>query len=221
MKRFIAGCMAIAALALTGCAQPLPVQKDFSAMKSERPASILVLPALNSSLEVDGPFGVVAQATEPLAEAGYYVFPVALVAETFKQNGLSDAGMIHELPIDRLRDIFGADAALYLDVKEYGSSYAVFGSSVTVAIEAKLVSLRSGEVLWDGARMFSEQHGGSGGGLLGAMLAAVISQVANSLSDRSFLVADIASKLLYPPSANGGLLPGPYAPGYEEAMAQP
>lgn len=218
MKRILKGMFSLALVTLVGCAQA-PVKKDYTALRSEKPASILVLPALNSSLEVDAPFGVVAQATEPLAEAGYYVFPVALVAETFKQNGLHDAGIIHTVPIERLREIFGADTALYLDVKEYGSSYAVFSSSVTVAIDAKLVSLHTGETLWEGTRQFAEQSN-SGGGLLGAMISAVVAQVSNTLSDRSFAVSDITNHLLYAPHIEGGLLPGPYAENYESVMSQ-
>jgi hypothetical protein len=63
---------------------------------------------------------MLAQATLPLAESGYYVIPVSLASETFKQNGLANAADIH-VPVQKLRDIFGADAALYINVTDYGT----------------------------------------------------------------------------------------------------
>ncbi|WP_233639706.1 GNA1162 family protein, partial [Achromobacter xylosoxidans] len=104
---------------------------DYAAFRESKPASILVLPPLNTSVDVAAGAAVLAQATMPLAESGYYVVPVAVMEETFKQNGLTNADEIHELPAARLREIFGADAALYMTVKQYGSSYAVLSSSIT------------------------------------------------------------------------------------------
>ena len=74
-------------LVLGGCAAPQ--HYDYTAYRANRPASIVVLPALNNSLEVAAGYTVLSRATYPLAKAGYYVFPVALVDETLKKNGLT------------------------------------------------------------------------------------------------------------------------------------
>ena len=84
---------------------------------------------------------MMSQTTAPLAESGYYVFPVTLVDESFKQNGLTMPADIHAVPINKLREIFGADAALYINVKQYGTSYAVISSETRVTAEARLVDL--------------------------------------------------------------------------------
>src|SRR5690606_28429952 len=90
-------CAISVALLATGCAtQQKPY--DYAEFKQARPASILVLPPLNSSQEVIAPYGMLSQATLPLAESGYYVVPVALAEETFKQNGLSIPADIHQVP---------------------------------------------------------------------------------------------------------------------------
>ncbi|MDP1142637.1 GNA1162 family protein, partial [Klebsiella pneumoniae] len=81
----------------------------------------LVLPPLNESPEVQASYSLVSQVTYPLAEAGYYVLPIALVDETFRQNGLTTANDIQAVPPTKLHDIFGADAALYITVTEYGT----------------------------------------------------------------------------------------------------
>ena len=111
---------------LAGCATA--PGKDYSAYRAAKPASILVLPPINDAPEV--------QATLPLAEAGYYVLPVTLVSETFRQNGLEIASDIHEVAPAKLQEIFGADAALYLRVTRYGTTYQVIQSATVVSVEA-------------------------------------------------------------------------------------
>jgi hypothetical protein len=208
----VGGMVALLA-ALAGCANA-PLHMDYSAFRESKPTSILVLPPINSSLEVAAPNAVLAQATRPLAESGYYVFPVALVDETFKENGLAAAGDIHALPPAKLHEIFGADTALYLDVKKYGSSYAILSSSVTVEVEAALLDLRSGVKLWEG-KAIAVETSGSGGGLIGMLVSAVVNQIANTLSDRSFHVAAITNQQLLFAGRPGGLLHGPRSPNYE------
>ena len=45
----------------------------------QNPTSIVVLPPVNTSPDVKATYSMLAQVTHPLAEAGYYVLPVALV----------------------------------------------------------------------------------------------------------------------------------------------
>ena len=48
------------------------------------------------------------------------MLPVAVTEETFRHNGIISAQDAQELPVAKLREIFGADAALYLDVRHRG-----------------------------------------------------------------------------------------------------
>jgi len=135
---------------LTVCATPR-APYDYTAFKRSRPASFLILPPLNETPEVKATIGVMASTALPLAEAGYYVMPVSLVDETFKQNGLTVPEDIHNVATDKLDNIFGADAAVYPKVKKYGTTYFVLGSQTVVTIEGKIVDLRNGRVIWAGA----------------------------------------------------------------------
>ncbi|HZG20328.1 MAG TPA: DUF799 domain-containing protein [Herbaspirillum sp.] len=202
---------------LSGCAtQRAP--HDYTAYKAARPASILVLPPLNASTEVIAPAGMLAQATRPLSESGYYVIPVSLAAETFRQNGLSNAADIHELPARQLHQIFGADAALYMSIKDYGTAYQVVQSETVVAADAKLVDLRSGMLLWEGSARASsrEQQQNSGGGLVGILLSAVINQIISTSTDASYKIAGITSHRLLSAGVQNGLLYGPRSPQYQK-----
>lgn len=209
------------ALLATGCANRNAY--DYTVYKQNIPKSVLILPPLNSTPEVKATYSMLAQMSAPLAEAGYYVFPVALVDETFKQNGLTTARDIHDVSPAKLREIFGADAALYVDIKSYGVTYAVIMSDVTVSAEARLVDLKAGQLLWDGkaTASSSEQRNNSGGGLAGILVSALVNQITNTLLDRSHTYAGITSQRLLSPRPPNGVLYGPRSPLYgKDGVAQ-
>ena len=90
--------------------------------------------------------------------------PVALVDETFKQNGLNNAVEISQVPAAKLRSIFGADAALYVKVTDYGTQYRVLSSATIVTATASLVDLKTGTTLWTGSASASSEEGQSNNG---------------------------------------------------------
>jgi len=198
---------------LGGCAHPA---YDYSSFKESRPASILVLPPLNSSPDVAATYSLLSEATFPLAESGYYVLPVALVDETFRQNGLDSPADIHQLPVEKLRQIFGADAALYIEVKEYGTRYVVVASDTRVTAAARLVDLRSGKTLWAGAATASsnENNNSSGLGLAGLLIKAIVEQVVSNLADKAHAVAGVTANRLLAAGRPNGILYGPRSPLY-------
>lgn len=216
MMRRILTCIATlgTVMLFAGCAVPTK-QVNYAAFKASRPRSIVVLPPLNESPDIKATYAMLSQATYPLAESGYYVLPVALVDETFRQNGLTVPGDIHTVPVPKLREIFGADAALYVTVTDYGSRYQVLSSVTRVAANAKLVDLKSGDVLWSGTAVAAKDSSSSGGGLIGMLVTAAINQVANHLTDASYPVAGATSVRLLSAGRPGGILYGPRSPKYQ------
>jgi hypothetical protein len=203
-----------AALLLGGCAvkrQPY----DYSSFREARPASILVLPPLNASPDISATYSMMAQTTVPLAESGYYVYPVTLVAETFKQNGLTTPTDIHAVSTSKLREIFGADAALYINVTQYGTSYAILSSETRVTAEARLVDLRSGKTLWTGSATASSAEGESNNGNLISMLVkAAVRQIIETISSQGHVIAGRTSSRLLSAGRPDGILYGPRSPMY-------
>lgn len=202
------------ALSFAGCATPRHI--DYTAYKSSRPKSILILPPINQSPDVNGGIGVLSQMTQPLAEAGYYVVPVALMAETFAQNGLTTPNDIHAVAPAKLKEIFGADAALYVVVNRYGASYTVFNSVAMVSAQARLVDLTTGAELWSGSATATNDNnsGGNQGGLVGLLVTAVVKQIMNHVTDASYVVAGQASQQLLSAGRPNGVLYGPRSPAY-------
>ncbi|MBP6122788.1 MULTISPECIES: DUF799 domain-containing protein [Providencia] len=213
MKRIMIMSSLVIAWLLSGCAQPTKV--DYSAFNQSKPKSILVLLPQNSTPEVQASHGLLSQTALPLAEAGYYVFPVAVVEETFKQNGMTNAGDIQAVPPAKLHEIFGNDAVLYLDITEYGTSYQVIASDTRVTANAKLVDSRTGALLWSGsATASSTENNSSSNGIIGVLVSAVVNQIADTMTDKSYGIAGITSVRLLSAGKPNGILYGPRSPKY-------
>jgi hypothetical protein len=189
---------------------------DYSAYKQARPKSILVLPPLNESPDIKATYSMLSQVTFPLAEAGYYVMPIAVVDETFRHNGLTNPADIHGLAPAKLNEIFGADAGLYITVKEYGTSYMLISSATVVTASATLVDLKTGTTLWTGSARASSEEGNNGnnGGLVGMLITAAVKQIINTSTDAGHPIAGITSQRLLSAGQRTGLLYGPRSPKY-------
>ena len=202
---------------LGGCAaKRTPI--DYSAFQRANPASILVMPPVNDSPDLKAVPAVWSSATRPLAEAGYYVTPVTLVDETFRQNGVYTSGEAQDIPIVKLREFFGADAALYIKVKQYGTVYQLIASETKVVVEGQIVDLRSGEVLWSGSAAASsaERQQSNSGGLTGMLISARVNQIIGTVSDAADQYAVDADARLVTT-----VLPGPRSPRHGRLPGQP
>jgi len=174
---------------------------------NEPPRSILILPPINESPDVRATYGYLSTITRPMAEMGYYIFPVALVDAFFYENGMVDAREMQAVAAEKLREVFGADAALYITLREYGSQYLVLESRTSVRAELRLIDLRDGRLLWQHTVQASE--GSSNSGKLGEqMAAAVVGQILDSSLDRAHKLAEQANMEI--PRSPQGLDYGPY-----------
>lgn len=207
-------CVALACAGLmSGCATQK--QTDYTAFRAAKPASILVLPPVNESPDIKASLSMLSHATFPLAEAGYYVMPVTLVNETFMQNGMTLPAEMHEVPAAKLKEIFGADAALYIKVTRYGTTYTILSSAAVVTAEARLVDLRSGDLLWSGrASASSDEGNNNSGGVAGLLISAIVKQIMNTVTDASHNVAGITAARMLSAGTPNGILYGPRSPMY-------
>ncbi|PIT75199.1 DUF799 domain-containing protein [Limnohabitans sp. JirII-31] len=206
-------------LVFTGCATK-QADVDYSAFRQHQPRSILVLPPLNNTADLRATYSVMSSTTLPLAEAGYYVFPVALVDQTFKENGLQNPGEMHQASPKKLNEIFGADSALYITVTNYGATSALAGGSVVVTAEAVLIDTRTSTKLWEGKASASDAEGKQNqNGLVGLLIQGIVNQVANSVSDPGYRIGRITNQRLLN-TGTRGLLPGPRALKFEQTQGQ-
>jgi len=206
----------LALVMLSGCATTQIEPYNYTAFKEADPKSILVLPPTHTTPNVRATNSVFAQVTRPLAESGFYVLPVSLVAESLKANGVTQAAEAHDIPLNKLQEVFGADAVLYLNVTEYGTVYRVVASDTSVSVQARLVNGRTGDLMWAGTARAStaEQQNQQQGGLVGMLITAVVTQVISSIRDDSHPMAGLATQRLLTAGQPRGMLHGPRSPNY-------
>jgi hypothetical protein len=187
--------LVILALVSSGCA---PKRRQLNQLFAEKPKSILIVPAANQTPDLEAPAVTLALLGIPLAERGYYVYSPALVKVLLADMGLTEAGLVHQVPPQRLNEEFGADAILFVRVEDWSTKYLGIYSSVTVRFAYELVSARTGELLWSARTTASSDSGVSLNPIAMAISAAVhaVSQSYVPLVGRAHGVA------LYNPSVN-------------------
>lgn len=200
-------CLPALSLMLTGCVTPQEPY-DYTNFHAHPPRSILVLPPLNESTAVEGTYEYLSTVTFPVAEMGYYVYPVSVTDHFMKDNGMPTAGEMHQVSLDKVREIIGADAVLYLTLKEYGSKYEVLASETRVVVQGKLVDTRTGLLLWEGTGM-AQEGSGAGGNLIADLVAAAVTQVVASSVNEVHQVSRMANANLFM-TKDRGLPYGPY-----------
>lgn len=163
------------ALALAGCAAQPKIERDLSAFKAAQPRSILVVPAVNKSLDVDAPNYLLTTLTVPLAEKGYYVFPVHTAKTVLEQEGFFDGEQVHKQPPAALAQLFGADAILYVTINRWDAQYAVLATTVTVDFDYRLVAKDGTEIWKANKKMAYSPQQQNTGSLIGNLVAAAVS----------------------------------------------
>jgi hypothetical protein len=160
---------------LAGCAAT-PHRSDYAEFRTENPRSILVVPPTNKSVDVNAPDYFLATIAIPLAERGYYVFPVNMVRSVLADDGLSDANLVHSGDPRRLGQLFGTDAVLYISIERWDAKYVVLSTTVTVELNYSLKSAHTGHELWKDHRVvkYSPQNSSSANPLA-ALIADVVS----------------------------------------------
>jgi hypothetical protein len=192
---------------IVGCAT---TPYDYSALEASKPRSIVVIPPKNNTVEVNAPYTFLSTITRPLAEKGYYVFPVSVIDQFFKENGLPGPEEMNQVPLDKISENIGADAVLYVTITDWGQKFQLLASKSIVKSQLKLIDTKTGVVLWEATAHAEQSSGDAGGGLAGALVNAVATQVIGSMVDKTPALSRQASTFAIN-NTRAGLLNGPYA----------
>lgn len=209
--------LAFAAASVTGmvaCA-PVPVHNDYNAFRHSDPHSILVVPVVNRSVDVDAPDYFLSTISKPLAERGYYVFPVNLTKRVMEDDGLGDADLVHANDPTVLGKMFGADSIMYITINRWDAQYAVLATSVTVDLSYALKSGTTGETLWTHKQtmVYSPQASTAGNPLAALIAAAITAAIAKAKPNYVPLAQQANAISVY--KAGQGLPAGPYDGRYK------
>ena len=173
-------------ITLTGCGPTYTTKGlEFPKMYDQQPRSILILPPMNESTDAEAKDYYMTTTEMPFALMGYYTFPVEMVSDIMKQEGIYDTELLYNMPLDKFYEYFGADTVLFTNIKKWDVSYMVLASSLTVSIEAKIVSTKTSEELWKytGTVVVDLSGGDTGAGIAGLIAKAVIAAINTATAD--------------------------------------
>ena len=210
MKNWINATLLAAAVGLlSGCATSKHGY-DYSALRSANPRSILVVPVVNHSLDIDAPDYFLSTVSQPVAERGYYVFPVNMVKRVMEQDGLADADMVHSADPTRLAALFGADAILYISIERWDAQYAVLSTTVTVEFAYELKDGHTAATLWQSRQkmVYQPQNNSSGNVFADLIVAAVQAAVTKAKPNYMPMARQANGNAVIQP--HYGLPAGPY-----------
>lgn len=182
---------------LGGCAENAPLSRPPEAYLAHMPQSILVLPPQNESTEVNAPYIYLSTVTSPIAEKGYYVYPVAVIDQLMKANGVPTPEDMARVPLEKIDEIIHPDAVMYITIKEWGTKYRVLDSSTIVACQAKLIDTDTGTLLWQGKRSTIKSSSQGSNSITELLVSAVINQIVTSFADPSRDVSRITNINLF------------------------
>jgi len=218
-RSVVLAAVACGGLALSACATG-PAPKSYAAMRAENPRSVLVVPALNTTVDVDAADYFVSTISRPIAERGYYVFPAHMVKRLLDDEGLSDAGLVHQADASRFAPLFGCDTVMFVEIMRWDSQYIVISTSTNVEFKYTLKSCDTGATLWSDtqAMTYTPQTSNSGNPLADLIVMAV--KAAMEKAKPNYIPLTQQANLLATHTVGQGLPAGPYAPQHNQDQAQ-
>jgi hypothetical protein len=180
-----------ALLTLVACSTTETKQTAFPSMydPGKRPATILVVPAINETTTADAGEYYDVTIAEPLTMAGYYVYPLEIVTEILRNEGIADTQLIRDLPGAAFKQGFGADAVLFVTITGWEKTYLVIAANVSVGLEFVMKSTTTDEVLWSYSTVAVVDSSGSSGFIIADLIATAI----NTAVTKNVNVAKLAN----------------------------
>lgn len=133
----------------------------YTQMYEEKPVTLLIMPPVNYSTNVDAKEFLYTSISRPLAEAGYYVISPLLAMEIFKAESAYDTELFIDGPYTKFQEFFGADALVFSEIKSWTKS----GFGIQTEIRYFIKSAYTGETLFDrSCNLYLDLSINSGGG---------------------------------------------------------
>ncbi|MBR5603998.1 MAG: DUF799 family lipoprotein [Bacteroidales bacterium] len=150
-------------------------------MYEEKPLSILVMPPINNTTNVEAKELLYTSISKPLIEAGYYVVSPHIAMEFLKAESGYDAERFIEGNISMFGNIFGADAVIFSIVDRWTK----VGLGIQTRIKYVMKSTKTNEILFERTcDLYLDLSVDSGSsGILGALIDITASAIMTAATD--------------------------------------
>lgn len=113
----------------------------------DRPLTVAILPPVNNSTKVEAKEAFYLTPGYELCQCGYYICPPMMMFDILKNEGVYDTEQLTERHYATFNGHFGVDAVLRTTILDWKKAFV--NNSVDVVINYKLISTRTGSVLWN------------------------------------------------------------------------
>jgi hypothetical protein len=145
----------------------------FEHFYNERPASIVVLPPVNKTANVEAKEFFATTMHRPLANYGYYIVPPLLMTEVLQNEGAYDTEMFLDQSLASFGEVFQANLALFPIIHKW-KKIGLLGT-IHIDIEFIFKDIETNEVVFTRFGEFVyNANNNSGGNILVSLLANVI-----------------------------------------------
>ena len=168
----------ISTLIFASCStSKLTKSSAYKGMYSEQPLSVLIMPPINRSTNVEAKEFFHATLNVPVANGGYYVIPPFLSMEILKRESAYDSELFLNQSLEKFNEVFDADIVLFTIIHKWDKS--TIGAKVKVEIEYVLKSTTSNEILYTrhGNIIYNASVSTNAGGLAGLIADIALSAV--------------------------------------------
>ena len=173
----------LACLLVTSCGVTNSVTREsqYAKLYEERPVTLLVMPPINNSTNVEAKDLLYTSISRPLVEAGYYVISPLLAMDILKAESAYDSENFFEAPLTAFKNYFGADAVVFSVI----DSWTKKGLGIQTRIRYVIRSAHTNDVLFDrSCDLYLDLSVDSGtSGLLGALIDLAASAINTAATD--------------------------------------
>ena len=181
MKRILY--LMILSCMVTSCGMMSTVTREsqYAKMYEEKPITLLVMPPINNSTNVEAKDLLYTSISRPLVEAGYYVISPLLAMDVLKAESAYDSEMFFDAPLTAFQNYFGADAVVFSVI----DTWAKKGLGIETKIRYVIKSAYTNEILFDrSCDLYLDLSIDSGAnGLLGALVDLAASAINTAATD--------------------------------------
>lgn len=160
----------------------IPKSTAYKGVYSEKPLSVLLMPPINRSTNVEAKEYFHSTLNIPIANAGYYVVPPFLSMEILKRESAYDSELFLDSPLAKFGEVFGADVVVFTIIHKWDKS--AIAANVYVEVEYIIKSTKTNEVIYTrrGDVTYDASINAGGGGLAGALISMAASAINTALT---------------------------------------
>ena len=120
-------------------------ESQYAKMYEEKPITLLIMPPINNSTNVEAKDLLYTSISRPLVEAGYYVISPLVAMDVMKAESAYDAELFIDAPLAIFNNYFGADAVVFSVIDSWNKK----GLGIETNIRYIIKSAYTNEVLFE------------------------------------------------------------------------